>query len=190
MFFAGLAVNNNKVVNCSKSPQSWKTRKSAVQDCMQVHYFRHISLLMKKTVNRKMLQSLPIAKSYAGRQNANAWVPACCTHGKKGKRWKPCSAHLAALAPHRVRSAGRRTRLQLEPMQCFSVGRHTRLPLKVVVFFTSQGTTFDSAEDADRVEAQEQQKQGCFYRCVMQPPYVVSSLAISCMQALLARKAL
>ena len=32
---------------------------------------------------------------------------------KKGKRWKPCSAHLAALAPHRVRSAGRRTRLQL-----------------------------------------------------------------------------
>ena len=33
--------------------------------------------------------------------------------GKRGKRWKPCSVHLGALAPHKVRSAGRHTRLQL-----------------------------------------------------------------------------
>ena len=36
-----------------------------------------------------------IAKSYAGQQNASAWVPANCTNGKKGKRWKPCSANIA-----------------------------------------------------------------------------------------------
>ena len=64
-----------------------------------------------------------IAKSYAGRQNANAWVPACCARGKKGKRWKPCSGHLAALAPHWVRSAGRRTRLQLARILLISTMR-------------------------------------------------------------------